>query len=143
MRKRKRDPRRAVMIDVALPASRKLRGAPVAVKWLDVVGVCWSGQNMTDGEIDPIAVCALAGVPNKHANDLVKRGRWHKSGHDCPDCPQPRYNGDVVIHHYLVHQTSSLEFEQLMEAKGKASRIGNHKKYNHEGPVDKCGICNK
>lgn len=140
---RKRDPRRAVMLDVAWPANRKLKGASAQTKLLDIVGLCWSGQNLTDGEIDPAVICALAGVPNKHATDLIKRGRWHKAGHNCPGCPQPSHEDDVVIHHYLIHQTSAEEFEDIMAKRSQTGRAANHKRHGHLGDVEECSICQK
>lgn len=136
-----KDARNYVRIAVDLPANRKLKGAPAATKWLDVSAVCWSGQNIANGEVDPVLMCAVAGVPNKHANDLVKRGRWHRQGHDCPDCPQPESPDDVVIHHYLRHQTSAEKVTRVRNVRSIAGRRANHERWGHDGEFEQCWRC--
>lgn len=137
----KKDTRRFVKLDVGFYAARKLKGAPPATKWLDVTGMCWAGQNLSDGEVDPAMMCALAGVPIKHASDLIKRGRWHEYGHDCPDCQQPEHESDVVIHHYLMHQSSATKVKKVAEKRSLAGRKANHTRHGHDGEFEECWQC--
>lgn len=139
----RRDPRKTVNITVDLPSNRKLKGAPPATKWLGVVAVCWSAQNLSDGQIDPAVVCALAGVPIKHARDLIGRDMWHEKGHHCDGCPQPEFEGEVVIHDYLVHQTSASKIRRVAAERVEAGRRGNHTKHGHPGPFEECKECHE
>lgn len=136
-----KDVRQYVKIDVLLPTNTKLGGAPVSAKWLDVVGVCWAGQNRSNGEITPAIICATAGVPIKYAKELIERGRWHRKGHNCPDCEQPKTPGNLVIHHYLRHQTSAEKIERVSTARALSARKANHTKHKHEGDFEGCWIC--
>jgi hypothetical protein len=138
-----KDARAYVRITVDLPSNRKLAGAHPSTKWLDVVGVCWSGQNLTDGEITPAIICALAGVPAKHGRDLLNRDRWHKKGHACPECPQPVIAGNVIIHDYLLHQESAEKVNRRRDERVLAGRKGNHSKWGHDGEFEECPTCNE
>lgn len=137
----KRDHRKTVNIDVGLPNSRKLKGAPPATKWLYVAGVCWSGQNLTDGQVDPAVICAAAGVPMKHARDLVDRQGWHEKGHHCNDCAQPDTDGEVMIHDYLDFNTSAAKVQRIAVERSLAGRKANHVKHKHSGLFDDCWEC--
>lgn len=137
----KKDHRRTVNIDVGLPNNRKLKGAPPPTKWLDVVAVCWAGQNFTNGQVDPVVVCAWAGVPARHGRDLVNRDRWHEKGHHCDACPQPDTDGEVVIHNYLHFQTSAEAINKIGAERSLAGRKANHSKHGHEGVFDECWRC--
>lgn len=137
----RKDHRKTVNIDVGLPTNRKLKGAPAATKWLDVVGVCWSGQNLTDGQVDPAVICALAGVPIKHAKDLIGRDRWHEKGHHCGDCEQPDHADEVVIHDYLTFQTSAEKVQRIARERSLSGRKANHARYKHVGEFDECWEC--
>lgn len=136
-----RDPRQYARISVDLPLNDKFKGAPVQSKWLALTGVLWSTQNLTDGHVDPAIVAATAGVANRYVRDLVTRNAWHTKGHDCPDCPQPKHDGELVIHHFLVHQDDA-ETVQLKRAdKSRAARMSNHNRWNHGGPFEECAKC--
>ena len=137
----KRDHRKTVNIDVGLPNNKKLKGASPATKWLDVVAVCWSGQNLTDGQVDPAVICAWAGVPIRHAKDLINRDRWHEKGHHCADCAQPDAEGEVVIHHYLMFQTSAAKVSKIAAERSLAGRKANHTRHKHSGLFEDCWEC--
>lgn len=136
-----RDPRQYVRISVDLPANRKLAGAPAQTKWLSVVAVCWSQQNLTDGQVVPAAMTAIAGVPAKHGRDLINRDVWHEKGHACPECPQPAHVGEVIIHDYLDHQDSAETVRRNRDEKAKSGRLANHIRWNHVGPIEECVKC--
>lgn len=138
-----RDPRQYARMAVDLPVNRKLKGAPVQTKWLAVVGVLWSTQNLTDGEVEPAVIAATAGVPIKHAKDLVNRDVWHDKGHACADCPQPSHEGEVVIHDFLVHQDSAETIRRNRDEKAKSGRLANHLRWKHAGPVEECPKCSE
>lgn len=139
--KRGKDPRQYARITVDLPANRKLAGAPAQTKWLSVVAVLWSVQNLTDGQVVPAVMTATAGVPAKHARDLINRDVWHEKGHACPDCPQPTHHGEVVIHDFLVHQDSAETIRRNREEKAKAGRLANHLRWKHAGSIEECAKC--
>lgn len=138
-----RDPRQYARMTVDLPANRKLAGAPPQTKWLSVVGVLWSVQNVTDGRVTPAVIVAAAGVSARHAKDLVQRDIWHDKGHACPDCPQPEHHGEVVIHDFLDHQDSAEMVRTSREEKAKAGRLANHIRWKHAGPVEECPKCSE
>ena len=138
-----KDPRQYARMAVDLHSNRKLAGADPRAKWLDVVGVLWSTQNLTDGEITPAIVTATAGVTAKFARDLVNRDRWHEKGHACPDCPQPQVVGNVIIHDYLSHQDSADTIRRNRDEKAKSGRLANHLRWKHAGPIEECPKCNE
>lgn len=138
-----RDSRQYARMSVDLPTNRKLKGSPPQTKWLSVVGVLWSTQNLTDGEVEPAVIAATAGVPMKHCRDLVNRDVWHDKGHACTDCPQPRHEGDVVIHDYLVHQDSAATIRRARDEKAKSGRLANHLRWKHAGPIEECAKCSE
>lgn len=138
-----KDTRQYARIAVDLPSNRKLKGAPPQTKWLAVVGILWSSQNLSDGLIDPTVMTALAGVPAKHARDLVNRDVWHEKGHACPDCPQPEVRSEVVIHHYWMHQDDAETVRRNRDEKARSGRMGNHAKWGHAGPFEECAKCNR
>jgi hypothetical protein len=138
-----RDPRQYARIAIDMPVNRKLKGAPAQTKWLAVVGVLWSTQNLSDGEVEPAVIAATAGVPARHVRDLVNRDVWHEKGHACGDCPQPSHEGEVVIHDYLVHQDSAETIRQARAEKAKAGRAANHIRWKHAGPVEECPKCSE
>lgn len=137
-----KDPRQFARIDVGFAVSKKLAGADPRAKWLDVVGILWSVQNLTDGEVTPAIICATAGVPTRYGSDLMNRDRWHRKGHHCPDCPQPEVAGNVTIHHFDHHQDDAETVRRNREEKAKSGRLGNHSKWNHAGPFENCRRCN-
>lgn len=138
-----RDIRQYARIAVDLPANRKMAGADARVRWLDVVGVLWSVQNLTDGQVTPAIICASAGVSPRLARDLANRDRWHEKGHACPDCPQPTVAGDVVIHHFDKHQDSSEVIRRNRDEKAKSGRLANHLRWKHAGPIEECEKCSE
>lgn len=138
-----KDARQYARISVDLPANMKLAGATPGAKWLSVVAVLWATQNLTDGEVTPAVMTALAGVPAKASKELMERGVWHSRGHCCPDCPQPTVRGNVRIHHYLLHQDDAHTIRESREKKAEAGRRGNHEKWGHPHPFEGCPRCNR
>lgn len=139
----KKDPRQYAKIAVDFPANRKLAGSDARVKWLDVAAVLWSSQNMTDGRVVPSVMAAMAGVPQKCATELIQRERWHRAGHKCPDCEQPGHRGEVVIHHYTLHQDSAETIMQNREKKRRSGREANHIRWKHAGEFEECETCHE
>lgn len=130
-------------MSVDMPTNRKLKGAPAQTKWLAVTGVLWSVQNLADGQVDPAIITATAGVPTKHAKDLVNRDVWHEKGHACPDCPQPSHAGEIVIHDYLTHQDSAETVASNRIEKARSGRLANHLRWKHAGPIEACPKCSE
>lgn len=139
----KKDLRPYVKIAVDMPSNHKIKGATAQAKWLAVVGVCWSVQNLTNGKIDPAVITALARVPAKYATDLVARGMWHKRGHHCPDCQQPDLAGELIIHHFEQHQDSAEKVRENRHKKAEAGREANHIRWKHAGNFKDCEACQK
>lgn len=137
----KKDPRQYARIAVDLPSNLKLAGADARVRWLDVVAVLWSSQNMTDGCVVPAVMTASAGVPAKCGTELIQRGRWHRTGHECPDCEQPRHRAEVIIHHFTLHQDSAETILENREKKRRAGREANHIRWKHAGDYTECEKC--
>jgi hypothetical protein len=138
-----KDPRQYARIAVDLPANPKLAGASPQTKWLSIVGVLWSSQNLTDGEVTPAIITATAGVPAKLARELVARDVWHQKGHHCDECPQPKVAGNVVIHDYLKHQDSADTIRRNRDEKARAGRMANHLRWKHAGSIEECPKCNE
>lgn len=126
-----KDERLFVRISLDLPGHPKIVDAPAATKWLDVCGEIVSKKDLTDGVIRPSVALAEADVPQKHANDLIRRGRWHKPGHDCPKCDQPPA-GHVVIHDFLEHQQSRDEVNESKRKKSQAGKKGAAKRWGDD-----------
>jgi hypothetical protein len=107
-----RDRREYVRVAVNLPDNAKLAAIDdPRAGWLYVTGLCYAGAELTDGHISPKIVERKAGVPAKWTQALIDEGLWHKPGHGCSTCPQPKA-GTVVIHDFLEHQTSRAEREK-------------------------------
>jgi hypothetical protein len=138
-----KDPRQYARIAVDLPVSRKLAGTSPALKWLNVVAIIWSVQNLTDGEVTPAIITATAGVPARLGKDLLDRDLWHNKGHHCDHCPQPETAGNVVIHDFLLHQDSAETIRRNRDEKAKAGRLANHLRWKHAGPIEECPKCNE
>lgn len=136
-----KDPRPYAKISVDMPANLKLMGATPQAKWLAVTAILWCTQNITDGQLPAAVAVALAGVPARYETDLIERGIWHQAGHDCPDCPTPVAPGYVVIHHFLQHQGGSEAVAEARAVKSKGGRAGNHKRWGHQGPAERCKLC--
>ncbi len=136
-----KDARQYARIAVDMATNRKLKGAPPQTKWLAVVGVLWSTQNLSDGLVTPGVIVATADVHVKHARDLVSRDVWHEKGHACPDCPQPDVATEVVIHDYLEHQDSAETIRRNRDSKAESGRLANHIRWKHRGPIEECGRC--
>lgn len=127
-----KDDRLFVRVSLDLPGHPKIVNASAATKWLDVCGSIVSKKDLTDGIIRPTVALAEADVPQKHATDLVKRGRWHEPGHDCPKCQQPPA-GHVVIHDFLEHQQSRDEVNESKRKKSMAGKKGAASRWNGKG----------
>ncbi len=136
-----KDPRPYAKISVDMPANPKLMGATPQAKWLAVTAILWCTQNVTDGQLPPAVAVALAGVPARYQTDLIERGIWHPNGHDCPDCPPPITPEYVVIHHFLQHQGGAESVAEARAVKSRGGRIGNHKRWGHQGPAERCKLC--
>lgn len=62
--------------------------------WALIGSYC--SRHLTDGHIEPTVVDDLDGQAD--AGELTRVGLWHTQGHDCADCPQPRYPDGYVFH---------------------------------------------
>ncbi len=111
--------------DDRYPWNRKVRPLSDAAFRLDVSAVCWSSEYLTDGVISPDDLPQVSDVkrPQLAAAELVRRGRWHASGHDCPDCPDVPPGGHVV-HHFLDYNPPREKVEADREKRRQAGQMG-------------------
>lgn len=110
-----------VRFDDTFPVHRKVDGLSDTAFRLHVSAIFWCARNLTDGAVpeeDLELVTARVRAPARFATELVRRGLWHKQGHDCPECPQ--IAGSWVIHGYLEFQPSKEKV--LAERRGSAER---------------------
>lgn len=117
-----KDRREYAMFAVDLPSNPKMAGASPLTRWLDVCAVLYAARHFTDGHVHGQSILAEAVVPKKHLTDLVNRGRLHPLGHECPRCPQPREEGWLYVHDYLIHQRSAEQAQAQRAAGAKAAR---------------------
>jgi hypothetical protein len=111
-----------VRIAVDLPTNPKLATIDnPAAGWAHVTAICYSGQHFTDGHFPVAVVRRLAGVEADVVDQLFAAGLWHKPGHGCGLCPQPR-EGEAVVHDYLEHQRSAENARALRESRRRAGR---------------------
>lgn len=133
------DPRQYVRVSVDLPLNPKLAAIDdPAAAWAYVVSLCYCGSSLTDGFFPVAAVVRLAGVDMANAMALVEEGLWHKPGHGCRRCPQPK-KGQAVVHDYLRHQRSADEARDLTEKRREAGRKGAERRWKEakaEGQPD-------
>lgn len=134
------DPRQYVRVSVDLPLNPKLAAIDdPAAAWAYVVSLCYCGNSLTDGFFPIAAVVRLAGVDMANAMALVEQGLWHKTGHGCRRCPQPK-TGQGVVHDYLRHQRSADEARDLTEKRREAGRKGAERRWKEpkaDAPADK------
>jgi hypothetical protein len=114
-----------VRFDDQYPIHRKVAGLTDGAFRLDVEALCWSARNRTDGRI---AVDDLPNVDRKartgrQVAELVRRGRWHEAGYECPSehCPPSGPDG-WVIHDFLEYQPSSDKVAREKAAKAERQR---------------------
>lgn len=70
--------------DDRYPLNRKVHGLSDAAFRLDVTAICWSAGQLTDGRIDSLGALGVHRNGTRIAQMLVRAGRWHESGHECP-----------------------------------------------------------
>lgn len=85
------------LVDDKSHSHPKFRDASNAAIGLWVVCGSWIAEHLTDGVI-PGSIVKMYGTPAQ-ARKLVEVGLWHKAGHDCTRCPQPK-PGDFHMHDY-------------------------------------------
>lgn len=132
-----------VKIDEDFASHPKLMEAGPLGMAMQVAGLCYANRHKTDGHLAAAAVgtflsfegigmrmwtsdMGLGGGEDAEwslvVEDLIDAGVWHKAGHDCPDCPQPRWT--FYIHHYLHYQPSKAEIEAERQKKVEAGKAG-------------------
>lgn len=111
-----------VRMDDGYPRHRKIRPLSDAAFRLDVSGWGWSSEYLTDGHIgaDDLPHVADIKKPAAAVAELVKRGRWHGAGHECPRCPE--ITDGWVIHDYLGYNPSREKVQRERDAKAERQR---------------------
>lgn len=85
------------VVDDGAHSHRKVMAATNAAMGLWVRVGSWVTQQLTDGHV-PGDIAKMYGTAPQ-ISKLVAAGLWHKSGHDCPRCPQLP-PGDYYMHDY-------------------------------------------
>jgi len=101
------------------PANRKVRPLSDAAFRLDVSGICWSAEQLTNGHLDDLDGIIGIKRPEKAAAELVARGRWHTPGHGCPSPKCRPIESGWLIHDYLDFNPDKDKVITEREAKAK------------------------
>lgn len=111
-----------VRFDDRYPSNRKVGRLSDAAFRLDASAICWCSENTTDGRIasDELGLIPHIKRPKPAAAELVRVGRWHGPGHDCPRCP-PIEDG-WIIHDFLDYNPSAEKVKNDREAKAERQR---------------------
>lgn len=124
--------------DDQMPINRKVSALSDAAYRLDDEAICWASRNLTDGVI---AADDLEGVGKrptlKIAAELVRRGRWHSAGYECPSehCPKPGPDG-WVIHDYLEYNPTKEQVIKDRTAKAERQKRWREAKTGKHGSRD-------
>jgi hypothetical protein len=94
--------------------------------WVLALGYC--RRRKTDGHFPDKATARRWGADAETVDALVAAGRFHRPGHECPDCPQPAA-GDLYVHAYLEHQSSKAEQDALSAKRAEAGRKGGQRRH--------------
>jgi hypothetical protein len=116
--------------------------------WIAALAYC--NRNLTDGEISESVARRLvdfdglaytvatigdyAGVMEDDCTPLavellVESGLWHRRGHTCESCPQPKAR-HFLFHDYLVYQPSREEVGKSKEVRSIAGKKGAESRWN-------------
>jgi hypothetical protein len=108
--------------DDRYPSNRKIGRLSDAAFRLDVSGILWSSENLTDGRIAPDELGLIPKIkrPKACAAELVEKGRWHISGHLCERCPQ--VDDGWIIHDYHEYNPTAEKVREEKQAKAKRQR---------------------
>lgn len=94
-----------------LPRHPKIVGLSDAAFRLHIYALCYSSEQLTDGEIPDAALSTLAPKrARKLVEELTNAGVWHDENHDCDACP-PLVPGRFYLHGFLEYNPSADEVE--------------------------------
>lgn len=99
--------------DDRYPSNRKIRRLSHEAFRLDVSGICWCNENLTDGfiaDVDLPFVCSEIRNPKKVAKELEDKGRWER----LPD--------GYFIHDYFDYQPRAEQVRAARKAKADRQR---------------------
>lgn len=113
-------------LDEHYPLSRKVRRLSDAQFRLDVSGICWSSDNLTNGHIPAGDLELVSDVknPGRHVTGLIDAGRWHLPGHDCKSEHCYPIDNGWLIHDYLFYNPSREEVIAKRDKRAAAGRAG-------------------
>lgn len=99
--------------------------------WLDLSGIGYCSENLTDGLLPASIVPRLSDKANALAlaKALLDVGRWHETGHMCDRCVQPEHD-EYVVHDFLEHQRSAGDVSDLRKKRSEAGKRGGKAKAN-------------
>lgn len=95
-----------VKLDDGFAEHPKIVGLSDGAFRLLVASFCYCGRWGTDGLLPQGALK----MKPAHVRELISRGNWHESGHECGTCPAIA-NGAHYVHEFLVHNPSAEEVE--------------------------------
>jgi hypothetical protein len=99
--------------DDRYPSNRKIRKLSHEAFRLDVSGICWCNENLTDGfipDVDLPFVCSEIRNPKKVAKELEDKQRWE------------RLPGGWLIHDYFDYQPRAEQIRAARKAKTDRQR---------------------
>lgn len=124
-----KDERTFITVHDGLPDHPKVEGLSDKAFRLLVTTWCWCSRHLTDGRV-PLTVWRKRATP-KARRELVDVGLVEL------------HTDYVLMHDYLEHQSSAAEVEAKKDAKRRAGRLGNHKRWHVEQNVHdpSCEFC--
>ena len=123
-----------VPVSVRMVTDKAIIKAGPMAELLYIRGLAFSKQNERDGELLSEDLPLFArGIPKPYevASRLVANGLWLASG------------DGWVIRSWAAWNLGPDELADLRDVRKKAAKAGNHARYEHEGDVEECPICNK
>lgn len=74
----------------------------------------WCMDQLTDGHV-PLAAVTANGGTKADATKLVNAELWHKTGHQCEECPQPKPGYDYIFHDWLHYNPAAADIRAERE----------------------------
>lgn len=116
------DPRQFIKVAVDLPFNSKVVTEDCPALVIGAMVIAWDlcAQSYSDGHFQLGPVVRLGGIPTDLAERMIGLDIWHRPGHTCDRCPQPK-PGWLYAHDYLEHQQSATDRARLSRAGRKAA----------------------
>lgn len=106
----------------AIPRSRRRNAMGL---W--ILAGPWCSLNLRDGNV-PSYMLEEFCSKECDAEALVRVGLWHTSGHECPECPQPRDDGGYIFHDWPSLQYTREQVLAKRDADAERQRLWRERK---------------